>query len=108
AVAALKPKPASGELPFDAYTLYYLGQAVYQVGGDDWEAAYPHLRDVLVANQFRAADDPRRDGQWHNTQHVVGKPGDLYATAAGCFVLAIPNRYLPILEVGPLEGSPRP
>jgi hypothetical protein len=98
AIAGLAAKPGSGELPFDAYTLYYVGQAIYQVGGDDWETSYPRLRDVVVANQLRSADDPRRDGQWHNSQHVTGKPGDLYATASACFVLAIPNRYLPILQ----------
>ncbi|HEV3005556.1 MAG TPA: squalene--hopene cyclase [Pirellulales bacterium] len=104
AVKALAPKPASGELPLDAYTLYYVGQALYQVGGDEWETTYPRLRDALVANQIRSADDPRRDGQWHNTQHVTGKPGDLYATAAACFVLAIPNRYLPILQEGHIDS----
>ncbi|HUY31828.1 MAG TPA: squalene--hopene cyclase [Pirellulales bacterium] len=104
AVKALEPKPGGGELPFDAYTLYYVGQAIYQVGGDDWEVAYPRLRDLVAANQLRAPNDPRRDGQWHNTQYVSGKPGDLYATAVGCFVLAIPNRYLPILQEGHIDS----
>jgi hypothetical protein len=103
AVAELQPKPG-GELPLDAYTLYYVGQAIYQVGGDDWVTAYPRLRDVLVANQLRSPNDLRRDGQWRNTQYVSGKPGDLYATAVGCFVLAIPNRYLPILQEGHIDS----
>jgi len=104
AVTALEPKPGGGELPLDAYTLYYVGQAIYQVGGDAWERAYPRLRDVIVANQLRAPDDPRRDGQWRNTQYVSGQPGILYATAVGCFVLAIPNRYLPILQEGHIDS----
>jgi len=104
AVAALEPKSGGGELPLDAYTLYYVGQAIYQVGGDIWEEAYPRLRDVVVANQLRMPEDPRRDGQWRNTQYVSGHPGALYATAVGCFVLAIPNRYLPILQEGHIDS----
>jgi hypothetical protein len=104
AVAELKPKPG-GELPFDAYTLYYVGQAIYQVGDEEWEASYPLLRDALVVTQHRAPDDSRRDGQWRNTQHVTGRPGELYATSVGCFVLAIPNRYLPILQVGRVDRA---
>ena len=35
---------------------------------------------------------------------VGGKPGTLYATAVACFILAIPNRFLPILQEGKIEG----
>jgi hypothetical protein len=35
---------------------------------------------------------------------VGGKPGQLYATAVACFILAIPNRYLPILQEGRIES----
>jgi hypothetical protein len=28
----------------------------------------------------------------------------LYGTAVGCFILAIPNRYLPILQEGKIEN----
>ena len=35
---------------------------------------------------------------------VGGKPGDLFGTAVACFVLAIPNRYLPILQEGEIES----
>ena len=33
-----------------------------------------------------------------------GKDGELYATSVACFILAIPNRYLPILQEGPIES----
>jgi hypothetical protein len=82
----------------DAYTLYYVGQAIYQVGGDNWQEGYPHLRDLLIANQMRSSESPRQDGLWRDTQYVAGLPGEMYGTAVGCFVLAIPNRYLPILQ----------
>lgn len=103
-VKKLKVKDKSGEVPFDAYTLYYLGQALYQVGGKDWETNYPKLRDALIAQQVRGTDDPRRDGQWRDTKHTSGRPGELYGTSVGCFILAIPNRYLPILQEGRIEG----
>ena len=82
-------------------------QAVYQVGGEWWEQCYPRLRDSLVATQHRDPKNPREDGWWTDTAHVQGKPGQLYGTAVGCFVLAIPNRYLPILQDGKIEGLKR-
>jgi hypothetical protein len=93
----------SGNLPLDAYTLYYVGQALYQVGGKPWEDCYPILRDHLVASQSRDSD-PRRLGVWRDTKHLGGKPAELYGTAVGCFILAIPNRYLPILQEGKIEN----
>ena len=47
--------------------------------------------------------DVHQDGVWHDTMRVGGVPGDLYATAVSCFVLAIPNRYLPILQEGKIK-----
>ena len=117
AVRSIKPQPGSGYLPrgtnpdtkkdtqqFDAYTLYYVGQALYQVGGKAWSTAYPQLRDAIVANQYKSDRDPRLDGVWRNTSHVDGRPGDLYATSVACFVLAMPNRYLPILQEGRIDS----
>jgi hypothetical protein len=93
-----------GQLPVDAYTLYYAGQALYQVGGKSWEECYPKIRDALVAAQRIDANTPSEDGHWTDTQHVSGKPGKLYGTAVGCFILAIPNRYLPILQEGKIDS----
>lgn len=91
---------ANGDSPFDAYTLYYVGQALYQVGGDHWKTCYPALRDSLVAGQIHKPDDPSTDGMWRSNDRVGGRPGELYMTAAACFILAMPNRYLPILQEG--------
>lgn len=93
--------------PFDPYTLYYVAQAVYQVGGDAWRECYPPLRDGIVASQLRDPNDPSRDGMWMAQGHVGGRPGDLYMTSVCCFVLAIPNRYLPILQEGRIESLQR-
>ena len=48
--------------------------------------------------------DASVNGLWHG-RRVGGKPGDLYGTSVGCFILAMPNRYLPILQEGKIEGS---
>jgi hypothetical protein len=103
AVKQLKSSGANGQVPFDAYTLYYVGQALYQVGGDPWRECYPVLRDYLVASQLKASGNPLQDGRWHDGARVGGKPGELFGTAVACFILAIPNRYLPILQEGKIE-----
>jgi hypothetical protein len=104
AINELKPQRRSGQVPFDGYTLYYVGQALYQVGGERWSDGYPKLRDHLVMAQASDAKDPRRDGYWQSGGHVGGRPGELYGTAVACFVLAIPNRYLPILQEGKIDA----
>jgi hypothetical protein len=104
-----KPQRANGNMPFDAYTLYYVGQACYQVGGDAWRQAYPQLRDYLVESQLVDLQNPAQHGMWRDNGpqgggRVSGKPGEMYATAVACFILAIPNRYLPILQEGKIES----
>jgi hypothetical protein len=89
--------------PFDAYTLYYVAQALYQVGGEPWKKGYPRLRDAVVAGQIQEPQNPTRDGAWQPMGHVGGRPGELYQTSVACFVLAIPNRYLPILQEGKID-----
>ena len=103
-VARLNPVPGNGEVPFDAYTLYYVGQALYQSSGPSWKTNYPVIRDYLVTTQLRRADQGQEDGAWRDTRWVHGKPGQLYGTAVGCFILSIPNRYLPILQEGRIES----
>jgi hypothetical protein len=94
----------SHRAPYDAYTLYYVAQALYQVGGDRWREHYPALRDSLVASQIRDPERPERDGMWSANGRVSGRPGELYMTGVACFVLAIPNRYLPILQEGRIDS----
>lgn len=104
------PRRRDGRPPFDAYTLYYVAQALYQVGDRDdiskpyWKNNYPIIRDYLVRCQQLSPGQPNDHGYWTDIRHVGGKPGRLYGTAVSCFVLAIPNRYLPILQEGKIEG----
>lgn len=98
------PAPNAAAVPFDAYTLYYVGQALYQAGGDPWKECYPKLRDHLVAGQYRDPNNRTLDGVWNSGGHVSGKPGQLYGTAVACFILSMPNRYLPILQEGKIDS----
>jgi hypothetical protein len=97
-------KAKRAQPPMDPYTLYYVGQALYQVGGKSWERSYPLLRDSLVNSQVSAPGHNDTDGMWHERGQVGGQPGRLYATAVGCFILAMPNRYLPILQEGKIDS----
>jgi hypothetical protein len=103
-------KARNGVMPFDGYTLYYVGQALYQVNGKYWAESYPKLRDSLVRSQMRNDKKLDENGCWIDQGikgggHVVGgKPGQLYGTSVACFILAIPNRYLPILQEGKIES----
>ena len=103
-VLRIDKKNHNGQLPLDAYTLYYVGQALYQVGGPDWQDLYPKLRDALIESQSLDENNPMVLGSWQDTKHVGGKPGQLYATSVGCFVLSMPNRYLPILQEGKIDS----
>ncbi len=104
-----KARERNGNMPFDAYTLYYVGQALYQVGGEHWEEHYPLLRDFLVNSQIRDSKVPNLHGSWRDNGvrgggRVGGREGELYATSVGVFILAVPNRYLPILQEGKIES----
>jgi hypothetical protein len=79
------------------------------VGGDYWQQSYPTLRDSLVASQVVDLNNPTQNGRWYDRGQdgggrVGGKPGELYGTSVACFILAIPNRYLPILQEGKIES----
>lgn len=102
--AAVRQLSTKSEPAMDPYTLYYVAQAAYQVGDPWWSEIYPILRDYLVRIQVDAPGSIQRRGKWAASGHVIGKPGDLYATSVACFVLAIPNRFLPILQEGRIEG----
>jgi hypothetical protein len=104
AIVAEKTSPGSGRIPMGAYTMYYVGQALYQVGGKDWKQYYPILRDKVVASQYVGSKNQAEYGRWNAAKHVSGRPGDLYGTSVACFILAMPNRYLPILQEGKIEG----
>ena len=104
AIKQQKSQGRNGQVPFDGYTLYYVGQALYQVDGKYWIDNYPKLRDLIVAGQVQELKNPQRDGAWQSGGHLGGRPGELYGTSVACFVLSMPNRYLPILQEGKIDA----
>ncbi len=94
-------KAGKGHVPFDAYTMYYVAQGLYQVGGDRWREHYPLIRDAIVETQTRS-NDRVTNGSW-NGGRVGGVPGRLFGTSVAVFTLTIPNRYLPILQQGEIN-----
>ncbi len=97
-----KMRKNKGRVPFDAYTLYYVGQALYQVGGGRWRKNYPKIRDAIIQTQ-RTTGDEDDAGSWDAGSHVSGRAGRLFGTSVAVFVLNIPNRYLPILQQAVLD-----
>ena len=99
-------KVESGKIPFDSYTMYYVAQSLYQMGGKVWQEGYPLIRKAIVDSQVRkggsggAADI----GSWGG-RRVSGKPGQMYGTSVAVFALNIPNRFLPILQEGKTGGK---
>ena len=93
----------AGHVPFDAYTMYYVGQGLYQVGGKRWREGYPKIRDAIVKTQMRT-EKVDSNGAWEGGR-VGGRPGRLFGTSVAVFVLSIPNRYLPILQKGEADPS---
>jgi hypothetical protein len=69
------------------YTLYYITQAMYQVGGEHWKQWYPMVRDRLLRE--RSAD-----GSWSSGSEA----GAEYATAMSILVLQVPAGLLPIYQ----------
>jgi hypothetical protein len=76
---------------------------MYQAGGERWKRCYPPLREAIVASQVRATQ-PNLEGMWMPTGGIGGGGGNLYITSVCCFVLAMPNRYLPILQEGKIDS----
>lgn len=109
AIGELPQPERNGKLPFDAYTSYYVAQALYQVGGPVWTENYPALRNYLIASQMHEVGNDTVHGSWRDNGakgggKVGGRPGELFGTSVACLLLAIPNRYLPILQEGRIES----
>jgi len=67
------------------YGQYYAVQAMWHAGGENWRQWYPAIRDALIARQDE-------DGKWMDA--ICPE----YGTAMACFILQMPNNYLPIIQ----------
>lgn len=66
------------------YMHYYLAQAYWQVGGRDWDAYYPAVREHLLSQQAG-------DGSW-NGDGV----GQVYGTSIALTILTLPYEHVPL------------
>jgi hypothetical protein len=89
------------KLPTDSshfYYLYYGTLVMFQMGGDWWKQWNGKLRDMLIAKQVKAPNDPTMDGSWEpNLGHAKGA-GRAYSTAMACLCLEVYYRYLPLYK----------
>jgi squalene cyclase len=81
-----KPQPGVEQLvPYYEYGHYYAVQAMWQAGGDAWNAWYPAVRDDVINRQ-------QADGSWKSSVC------EDYSTAMYLMVLELPNNLLPIFQ----------
>jgi hypothetical protein len=79
------------ETPWWYYAAYYVSQAYFMSGEENWREWWPRIRDVLLSKQDA-------DGSWQ------GEGGRGYGTAVALIILQMPYRYLPIYQEG-IEGG---
>jgi hypothetical protein len=80
----INPRHGAGHT--DAYTNFYAAQAMFQIGGEDWERFFAPLREHLLRTQTA-------DGSW-----AGDNIGPVYSTSLAVIILCLPYRYLPITQ----------
>jgi len=73
------------------YSAFYCSQAMFHLGGENWEKFYPPLQSTLLANQ-------RRDGSWDRERVHDSGVGNTYTTALVVLTLTPPYQILPIYQ----------
>jgi prenyltransferase beta subunit len=79
------------ETTFYYYTVYYVSQAAWQLGGRYWDTINPPIRDSLIRKQ-------RGDGAWQAAGTTEQQGGDVYGTSMAILSLTVPYRYLPLYQ----------
>jgi hypothetical protein len=73
------------------YTIYYVTQAAWQLGGRYWTNINNEVSNFLVARQ-------NTNGSWEPVAGSDERGGESYCTAMAILALAVPYRYLPIYQ----------
>ncbi|HEX8914534.1 MAG TPA: prenyltransferase/squalene oxidase repeat-containing protein [Humisphaera sp.] len=74
------------------YTIYYVSQALYHLGGEYWQEGYvKKLRPTILANQGP-------EGTWPVGQGQEQEAGEAYRTSMAVLALCVPYRYLPLFQ----------
>jgi hypothetical protein len=74
------------------YGLFNSTQAMYQLGGEYWQAFFPPTVRTLLENQQPDGSWPS-DSHWHD-----GQFGNAYTTALVVMTLGAPNQLLPVFQ----------
>jgi hypothetical protein len=85
----LKQQPNFNEYHF-FYSVYYCSQAMFQLGGNYWNAYRPKLHQELLRNQ-------NGNGSWSGRSNGDGQ-GPNYGTAMAVLALTVEYRFLPIYQ----------
>jgi hypothetical protein len=81
------------------YYYYYATQVLHHVGGPDWEAWNPKMRDLLIAKQDKGLDakKPHLKGSWAPAGDAHGGAGGrLMTTSLSLLTLEVYYRHLPL------------
>jgi hypothetical protein len=86
------------------YGVYYVSQAMFQLGGNYWESYRPKLHKLLLSEA-----GPEGSGGWLRGGGDAMGYGSSYATAMAVLALTVEYRYLPIYQrfEEPLERDGR-
>jgi len=76
---------------FVFYTLYYVAQAMFQFGGEEWEAFAPQFYATVLKLQ-------RPDGSWMAWREQEPTAGPCYCTSMAVLALSVSYRQLPIYQ----------
>ncbi|QDT65739.1 prenyltransferase/squalene oxidase repeat-containing protein [Calycomorphotria hydatis] len=82
----------------DLYYWYYGTLAMYQHGGEQWQAWNSAVREVLVADQLKSGEN---SGSWDPTGPWGRYGGRLYSTALSTLCLEAYYRFLPLYRSNP-------
>jgi len=85
------------------YYYYYAAQVFHHVGGPDWEAWNPRMRDLLIAKQDKGSDvnKPHLKGSWSPAGDAHGGAGGrLMTTSLALLTLEVYYRHLPLYQRG--------
>lgn len=86
-ITAWKKSVGAGERGNEVYAFYYITQAKFQKGGNDWNDWNAKFSNLLIKNQIIEG----KLGHWEGGDYG----GKVYTTAMCCLMLEVYYRYLP-------------
>jgi hypothetical protein len=85
------------ELERNVYFDYYATEAIYHVGGENWNAWNSRMRDKLIATQDKGEVNPHQAGSWDPRGDTYGGAGGrLMVTSLSILTLEVYYRHVPL------------